>query len=70
MPKSIQTHKEYKINGKMLYFISELASMYNEQQVFIYDNNDIKFIPFQSEKRDFLIGRLVHEFESLEWEEI
>ena len=34
------------------------------------DKEQIQIIPFQTEKRDYLIGRLVQEFNQMKWEEV
>ena len=56
MIKMIDINKQYKVNGVILNLILDLSSLYQK--------------PFQSKKRDYLIGRLVQEFNHCDWEEL
>ena len=80
MAKILDPEKEYKVSGKLLLLLLELSSLYNEplliveggyceQHNMLRTNEKIQVMPFQSEKRDYLIGRIAEEVEkSLEQE--
>ena len=80
--KRLDRNKPYKVSGEVLYLILELSSLYEtpslvvngnygEQGSMIVTNKEqVQYIPFFTEKRDFLIGKLVSEFEKMEWEEV
>ena len=68
-------NEKYKVSGKLLHLILDLSSLYQEPLLIVEggyceqgsmlrtDKEQIQIIPFQKEKRDYLIGRLVQEFE-------
>lgn len=81
MIKSLDPRKEYKVKGTLLHDILELSALYNhpcfiqyggyiEKGLTIATEKEFDVIPFPSEKRDFLIGRIVKEVDNMEWEEI
>ena len=66
--KLIDKKSKYKVSGVMLQIILNLADLYNTP--LYYENEKIlKVLPFPTEKRDYLIGRLIAEFENCEWEQ-
>jgi len=82
MIKSLDMNKQYKVSGELLRLILDLSSLYQEPLLVVEggyceqgsmlrtNKEQIQVIPFQTEKRDFLIGRLVQEFNKMEWEEV
>ena len=82
MIKYLDRDKQYKVSGELLHLILDLSSLYQEPLLIVNggyceqgsmlrtDKEQIQIIPFQSEKRDYLIGKLVQEFNQMEWEEI
>lgn len=73
--KFLNPNEKYKVSGKLLHLILDLSSLYQEPLLIVEgnyceqgsmlrtDKEKIQTIPFQKEKRDFLIGRLVQEFQ-------
>ena len=82
MIKSLDMNKQYKVSGELLHLILDLSSLYQEPLLIVEggyceqgsmlrtDKEQIQIIPFQAEKRDYLIGRLVQEFNQMKWEEV
>jgi len=82
MIKSLDMNKQYKVSGELLHLILDLSSLYQEPLLVVEggyceqgsmlrtDKEQIQIIPFQTEKRDYLIGRLVQEFNQMKWEEV
>ena len=82
MIKSLDMNKQYKVSGELLHLIMDLSSLYQEPLLVVEggyceqgsmlrtDKEQIQIIPFQTEKRDYLIGRLVQEFNQMKWEEV
>lgn len=73
--KLLDPNEKYKVSGELLHLILDLSSLYQEPLLVVEggyceqgsmlrtDKEKIQIIPFQKEKRDFLIGRLVQEFQ-------
>ena len=73
--KLLNPNEKYKVSGKLLHLILDLSSLYREPLLVVKggyceqdsmlrtDKEQIQIIPFQNEKRDYLIGRLVQEFQ-------
>ena len=73
--KLLNPNEKYKVSGKLLHLILDLSSLYQEPLLAVKggyceqgsmlrtDKEKIQIIPFQTEKRDYLIGRLVQEFQ-------
>ena len=66
MMKILDRHKQYRVSGEVLQLISDLSYLYTDVPVWC----EQQVISFPSEKRDYLIGRLVQEFSHCDWEEI
>lgn len=73
--KYLNPNEKYKVSGKLLHLILDLSNLYREPLLVVKggyceqgsmlrtDKEQIQIIPFQTEKRDYLIGRLVQEFQ-------
>lgn len=74
MSKKLDTQKQYMVSGILLKLIFDIASLYDEPNTNVVQklNGEVEYhiTPFPNEKRDYLIGRLVQEFENMEWEEV
>lgn len=73
--KLLNPNEKYKVSGVLLHLILDLSSLYQGPLLIVEggyceqgpmlrtDKEKIQIIQFQKEKRDYLIGRLVQEFQ-------